>query len=40
VEIAQQLTRLGVDIIEAGFPDQLPGDFEASAAIAARCKDP
>ena len=29
VEIAQQLARLGVDVIEAGFPITSPGDFEA-----------
>src|SRR6266545_2333226 len=34
VEIAQQLARLGVDVIEAGFPITSPGDFEAVAAIA------
>src|SRR5881392_963910 len=31
VEIAQQLARLGVDVIEAGFPITSPGDFEAIA---------
>jgi 2-isopropylmalate synthase len=34
VEIAQQLARLGVDVIEAGFPITSPGDFEAVQAIA------
>ena len=29
IEIAQQLARLGVDVIEAGFPIASPGDFEA-----------
>ena len=29
LEIAQQLARLGVDVIEAGFPIASPGDFEA-----------
>jgi len=29
VEIAQQLDRLGVDVIEAGFPIASPGDLEA-----------
>ncbi len=29
VEIARQLERLGVDIIEAGFPVSSPGDFES-----------
>ena len=34
IEIAQNLVRLGVDVIEAGFPAASPGDFEAVAAIA------
>jgi 2-isopropylmalate synthase len=34
VEIAEQLARLGVDIIEAGFPAASPGDFEGVRAIA------
>ena len=34
LEIAHQLRRLGVDIIEAGFPITSPGDFEAVRAIA------
>ena len=33
VEIAQQLARLGVDVIEAGFPITSPGDFEAVQRI-------
>lgn len=33
VEIARQLERLGVDIIEAGFPISSPGDFQAVEAI-------
>lgn len=33
-EIARQLARLGVDIIEAGFPIASQGDFEAVRAIA------
>ncbi len=33
LEIAQQLARLGVDVIEAGFPITSPGDFEAVEAI-------
>jgi 2-isopropylmalate synthase len=32
--IARQLARLGVDIIEAGFPFASPGDFEAVRRIA------
>jgi 2-isopropylmalate synthase len=34
LEIAQQLARLGVDVIEAGFPITSPGDFAAVQAIA------
>lgn len=34
VEIAKQLERLGVDIIEAGFPAASTGDFEAVKDIA------
>ncbi|AVX30347.1 2-isopropylmalate synthase [Carboxydocella thermautotrophica] len=34
LEIARQLTRLGVDVIEAGFPIASPGDFAAVQAIA------
>ncbi len=33
-EVAQQLARLGVDVIEAGFPISSPGDFEAVKRIA------
>ncbi|MFW6279397.1 MAG: 2-isopropylmalate synthase, partial [Bacillota bacterium] len=34
VKIARQLQRLGVDVIEAGFPISSPGDFEAVKTIA------
>jgi 2-isopropylmalate synthase len=40
VEIAQQLARLGVDVIEAGFPITSPGDFEAVEAIARNVEGP
>jgi 2-isopropylmalate synthase len=40
VEIAQQLARLGVDVIEAGFPITSPGDFEAVQAIARGVRGP
>ena len=40
VEIAEQLARLGVDIIEAGFPISSDGEFEAVAAIAERVRGP
>jgi 2-isopropylmalate synthase len=33
LEIARQLARLGVDIIEAGFAISSPGDFEAVSRI-------
>ncbi len=33
LEIARQLERLGVDIIEAGFPCSTPGDLEAVQAV-------
>ncbi len=50
IEVARQLVRLKVDVIEAGFPASSPGEFEAVQAIAresrgvavaalARCKD-
>lgn len=34
LDIAKQLSKLGVDIIEAGFPIASPDDFEAVRAIA------
>ena len=34
LEIAEQLARVGVDYIEAGFPVASQGDFEAVQAIA------
>ena len=40
LEIAQQLARLGVDIVEAGFPIASPGDFEAVQAIAREVHGP
>ena len=50
IEVARQLAKLNVDVIEAGFPAASPGDFEAVSTIAretkgiavaglARCKD-
>ena len=38
--IARQLSRLGVDIIEAGFPFASPGDFDAVNKIAAQVGTP
>ena len=40
LEIAQQLARLGVDVIEAGFPITSPGDFEAVREIARHVEGP
>src|SRR5215204_4555781 len=40
LEIAHQLARLGVDVIEAGFPIASPGDFEAVRAIARQVEGP
>jgi 2-isopropylmalate synthase len=40
LEMARQLERLGVDIIEAGFPIASEGDFEAVRAIAAEIRGP
>src|SRR5512139_1136802 len=50
LEVARQLVRLRVDVIEAGFPAASPGDWEAvhriaqeakgvSVAALARCRD-
>jgi 2-isopropylmalate synthase len=38
LEVARQLARLKVDVIEAGFPAASPGDFEAVSRIAAETK--
>ena len=40
LEIAEQLARLGVDVIEAGFPIASEGDFESVEAIAKSVKGP
>ncbi len=40
LEIARQLERLNVDVIEAGFPISSPGDFEAVKLIAAEVRNP
>lgn len=39
VAVARQLVRLGVDVIEAGFPISSPGDFESVQAVAAEVGD-
>jgi 2-isopropylmalate synthase len=38
VEVARQLVRLNVDVIEAGFPASSPGEFEAVQRIATETK--
>ncbi|HEY7357086.1 MAG TPA: 2-isopropylmalate synthase, partial [Ktedonobacterales bacterium] len=40
MEVAEQLVRLGVDIIEAGFPSASPGDLAAVREIARRTRGP
>jgi 2-isopropylmalate synthase len=40
LEVARQLARLGVDVIEAGFPISSIGDFEAVQAIAKEIEGP
>ena len=40
IDIARQLERLGVDIIEAGFAASSPGDFEAVQTIAREVRTP
>ena len=39
LEIARQLARLRVDVIEAGFPASSPGDFEAVRSVAGAIKE-
>ncbi len=40
LQVARALARLGVDVIEAGFPIASPGDFEAVQAIARAVEGP
>jgi 2-isopropylmalate synthase len=40
LRLARQLDRLGVDVIEAGFPIASDGDFEAVQAVAAALRRP
>lgn len=40
LEIAQQLAKLGVDIIEAGFPCSSPEDLQAVKAVSEQVKGP
>jgi 2-isopropylmalate synthase len=40
IEVALELEKLGVDIIEAGFPISSPGDFASVKAICESVKEP
>jgi len=40
LKVAHQLARLGVDVIEAGFPYSSPGDFDAVQRIVKQVKGP
>ncbi len=40
LEVARQLARLGVDVIEAGFPISSPGELKAVQSIAREVKGP
>jgi len=40
LDIARQLEKLGVDVIEAGFPFSSPGDYESVSMIAREVKRP
>jgi len=40
LEVARQLEKLGVDVIEAGFPIASPGDLESVRLIAREVKEP
>src|ERR1700747_473251 len=40
LRMAQALADLGVDVIEAGFPQASDGDFDAVRAVAAEVKGP
>ncbi len=40
LEVARQLARLGVDVIEAGFPVSSPGEFKAVREISRQVKGP
>lgn len=39
VELAKQLEKMGVDVIEAGFPISSPGDFKSVAEVAKNVKN-
>ncbi len=40
MEMARQLARMGVDVIEAGFPISSPGDFESVKKVAQEIEGP
>jgi 2-isopropylmalate synthase len=40
IEVARQLEKLGVDVIEAGFPISSPGDFNSVVAISKAVSNP
>src|SRR5580658_347667 len=40
LEVARQLARLQVDVLEAGFPISSPGDFQSVRDIAKQVKGP
>lgn len=40
IQIAKQLAKLGVDVIEAGFPASSPGDFESVKLVAKEVRGP
>ena len=40
MEVARQLARVNVDVIEAGFPVSSPGDFESVQTIATEIRGP
>lgn len=40
LEISRHLTKLGVDVIEAGFPKASPGDFEGVSLVAKEVQGP
>jgi 2-isopropylmalate synthase len=39
IKMALQLEKLGVDVMEAGFPISSPGDFDAVSKVAAVVKN-
>lgn len=39
ISMARQLEKLGVDVIEAGFPFASEGDFNSVVAVAAECRE-